>query len=101
MPGAVLPGEAIIRADVVDPAGDRVTLDGLRVPVGPDGETVMVIDTLPEKPLMLVSVRVELDDVPGGTFRALGLAKMLKSTTWTTTLTECVREPLVPVIVTV
>jgi len=96
-----LAGEEIVRTDDADPPGDKRTLDGLREVVGPEGETVAVMETLPERPLMLVIVRLELDAVPIGILREPGLAEMLKSTTCTVTWTECVREPLVAVMVTV
>ena len=74
-------GEEIMRFDDAEPAGVRETLDGLREAVGPDGETVTVMDILPERPFILVSVRLELDAVPAGMLREPGVAEMLKSST--------------------
>ena len=70
-----------VRTEVADPPEDRDTLDGLRDSVGPVGETVAVMETLPVSPLMLVRVILELEVLPGGTTSEPGLADMLKSTT--------------------
>ena len=57
--------------------------------------------TLPVKPLMLVKVNVDVPDAPIGIEREVGLEAMLKSMTFTATLTDRVILPLVPLIMTV
>jgi hypothetical protein len=57
--------------------------------------------TFPEKPLRLVKVNVDVPDDPIGIETEVGLAAMLKSMICTVTLTERVRLPLVPLILTV
>ncbi len=94
-------GEEIVRTEDPEPLGDRATVDGLRDGKGPEGETVTLRDKLPDNPLRLVSVMLELEDVPAGTDREPGLTEIAKSTTWTRTWTEWVNEPLVAVSVTV
>lgn len=56
--------------------------------------------TLPENPLKLVNVNVDVPDDPIGMDREVGLAAMLKSMMFTVTLTERVRLPLVPLTTT-
>lgn len=57
--------------------------------------------TLPEKPLKLVNVNVDVPDDPIRIEREVGLEATLKSMTFTATLTDRVRLPLVPLILTV
>ena len=59
----------------------NVTLVGLRVTVGPDGDIVAVSDTVPDRPLILARLTVEFTDVPGGVVWELGLVAIEKSTT--------------------
>ena len=81
MPGLRLLALVTVRTEVADPPEDKDTLDGLRDSVGPEGETVAVMETVPVSPLMLARVRVELEVLPGGTASEPGVAEMLKSTT--------------------
>jgi hypothetical protein len=53
--------------------------------------------TLQQKPLRLVRLIVAVEKEPSCTVRLLGLAPMVKSTTWIETVKECVRAPLVAV----
>ena len=69
--------------------------------VRPAGETVEVIATVPVKPLTGATVIVELAAAPARTVTLVGLAVTVKSLTVTVTVAECVRDPLVPVTVTV
>ncbi len=58
--------------------------------MGPVGDTPTLRATLPEKPLRLVSVIVEVPDDPCTILKVVGLEDMLKSgpTTVTVTVTE-------------
>ncbi len=94
-------GEETVRTDDPEPPGDNEIVDWLRDETGPDGEVVAVRDTLPDSPLTLVKIMLELEEVPGGVETELGVAKIVKSTTLTVTWTICEREPLVAVTVTV
>ena len=55
---------------------------------------------LPVKPLRLVNVSVDVPDDPTDMDREVGLADMLKSMMFTTTLTVRVKLPLVPLTTT-
>jgi hypothetical protein len=101
VPGAKLLVEEKVRVEVPVPELARTTVEGFTVSEGPDGDTVALIETLPDNPLMLVSVMVEFADVPGEAVSEPGLREIEKSTTCTITCIEWVRDPLVPVIVTV
>ncbi len=101
MPGVRLVVEEKARAEVPVPPPASTTVEGFTDSEGPDGDTVALSETLPDNPLMLDKVIVEFADVPGGAVSELGLAEIEKSTTCTTTCMEWVRDPLVPVIVTV
>ena len=59
MAGAVLTLTITFRVELPEPPTVRVTLGGLRLPVGPVGETVAASPTTPENPLTLESVTVE------------------------------------------
>ncbi len=50
----------IVRVEVADPPALNVTLVGLSVVVTPAGEEVAVSDTVPAKPLILVTVMVDV-----------------------------------------
>ncbi len=80
-------GEVTVRMEETEPPANRVMVDGFRDATGPDGETVAATDRVPVRPLMPVSVMVELDAVPAGMDKVLGLADIVKSTTWTVTCT--------------
>ena len=58
--------------------------------------------TVPVKPFRGAMLIVELPPTPALTLTLVGLGEMVKSDVWTETetLVECVREPLVPVTVT-
>ncbi len=73
----------------------KVTLVGLRVAVRPEGDAVDERETVPAKPFMLVRLILALVAAPVMTLMLVG-AEILKSTTFTATVTEWVREPLVP-----
>ena len=81
-------GENTVRVEDPDPPGERVTVDGLRESVGPEGEMIAARDRLPDSPLMLVKAMVELEEDPGGTDRDVELGEILKSTIWTVTWIE-------------
>ena len=53
--------------------------------------------TTPVNPLTPVIVIVDVPELPAFTVTVVGLAVMVKSTTWYVTVTECDRLPLVPV----
>ncbi len=74
-----------VRLDVPEPPADRATADGFKDIVGPEGDTVALRDTLPDRPLTLDRVMLEFAEVPGGAESVLGLADRVKSTTRTTT----------------
>ncbi len=81
-----------------------MTLVGLREADGPDGDTEAVRLTVPMKLLRLVRVIVEVEEEPAWKLKLAGLLEMLKSggtTTFTDTAMECVREPVVPIMLTV
>jgi len=74
---------------------------GVRVQDKPAGETDEVRATVPVNPFTGATVIVEVAAVPAGVVTAVGLAVTVKSVTVTVTVAEWVRDPLVPVTVTV
>ncbi len=76
-------------------------LVGFCATVKPLGELASVTVNVPENPLMLVNVIVELPELPTGTLTVPGEAETEKSITFTVRATACDRELEVPVIVTV
>ncbi len=56
--------EETVRVDDPDPPEDRTTLVGLREGASPEGETVAESATVPEKPLRLARLIVEVPDDP-------------------------------------
>ncbi len=90
-----------VRVEEPVPPDERLTLAGFRDPVGPDGERDVERLTVPAKPSRLARLTVDVAEAPGERVNEAGLAEMLKSTTMTVTADVCVREPLVPVTVTV
>jgi hypothetical protein len=78
-------------------------LEGVRVHVSPDGDTELVIVTVPVNPLTGATVIVELAAVPTLTLAVVGLAVTEKSGTATlyVTVAACDRVPVTPVTVTV
>jgi len=65
------------------------------------GVTCVARLRLPVKPLRLVNVSVDVPDDPTDMDREAGFADMLKSMMFTTTPTDLVKLPLVPVTTTV
>lgn len=92
--------EATVRVMVADPPCDIVTLTGFKEAVSPGIDTVVARVTVPEKPLTPAMVTVEFPLAPVSKMIDEGLAKMLKSTTFTVMVVEWERGPLVPVTVT-
>ena len=76
-------------------------LVGVRVHVRPAGETVEVKATVPVNPFTGATVIVEVTAVPELVATLVGLAVTVKSRMFTVTVAVWVREPLVPVTVTV
>jgi hypothetical protein len=77
------------------PKEDRATLFAENVQVIPEGPLTVRVTVL-LKPLSPVRVIVEFAGDPALSVRLVGLAKIVKSTTWNVTATTCVRGPLVP-----
>jgi hypothetical protein len=95
----------MFRMELPTPLEDRVTVDGLRLAKGPDGETSAERLIVPEKLSRLARLIVEVEDAPWVMVKDVGFADMPKSgvdwvATVTETLVEWFREPLVPVTVT-
>ena len=87
----------------VPPLGSD-TDDG-SVEVGPDGVIVDESATVPVKPFLLLTSIIDVPQLPCAMVRLVGLALMTKSgcgpeVTVIETVAACVREPLVPVTVT-
>jgi hypothetical protein len=83
-----------------------VTDVGLKLPVAPVGNPLTLKFTVPVKPAIALTVVVYVVPFPAVTVCEPGVAEMLKSgvgTAFTTSVTvvECVKLPLVPVIVIV
>ncbi len=80
-----------------------VMLVGLTEQVSPvAGETLVVRATVPVKPLTGATVIVDIALTPGVVLTVVGLAAIVKSTTWTVMVAVVWdRDPLVPVTVTV
>ena len=92
------------RIDVAEPPEVRVSVELLRVVLGPEGEIDVERLIVPLNPLRLVIVIVELSVEDRERVRDDGSAEMEKSgftATETDTVVECEREPLKPVTVTV
>lgn len=101
MPASV---ELTVKIDVAEPPELTLTLVGLREVVRPDGDDETVRDMVPVKLFRLVRVTVDVAEAPVCTETVVGLAAMLKSLavlTVTEIVTEWVRDPLVPVTITV
>ncbi len=87
MPEGVEEVVATVRVEVADVPEGTMTLAGLREGVGPDGETVAAKLTVPLKPLMLVTVMVDVPDEPLRNVREEGFDAIVKSgigAAWTT-----------------
>lgn len=105
MPIGALPA-VTFKVELPAPLDVRSTVDGFRLADGPDGNTMADRLIVPEKPLRLVILTVEVPEDPWVIVRDVGFAEMLKSgvdgvVTVTDTLVEWLREPFVPVTVTV
>jgi hypothetical protein len=61
------------------PSGGRTTKPGLIVTLGPDGDTVALSVTVPEKILKELAVMFEVIEFPGRTVRLFGFAESPKS----------------------
>ncbi len=95
--------ELTVRVEKPGPAGDINTGLRLKNAVRPEADTLRV--TEPAKPAKLVRVIVEVLEAPTLTISEIGVAKMVKSTTWKVMAAEVcdTGEPLVvavPVTVT-
>lgn len=89
-----------VRVEMPVPPEARVTLAELTEAERPDDDTLVVSATTPVKPLMLARVIVDVLDAPATTFILEGLAEIVKSTTFTATVTEWESDPLVLCTVT-
>jgi len=92
------------RIDVAEPPEVRVSVELLRVVLGPEGEIDVERLIVPLNPLRLVIVMVELSVEDRERVKDDGSAEMEKSgftATETDTVVEWEREPLEPVTVTV
>ena len=68
-----------MRVEEAEPPDVRVTDEGLREGWGPEGETVALKVTVPEKLLTLVSVMETVPDESWATVRDVGLEFIVKS----------------------
>jgi hypothetical protein len=99
------PAVVTFNVELPAPLEDRVTVDGLRLTEGPDGETRADRLIVPEKLLRLARLIVEVPEDPWVMVKDAGFAEILKSgvdggLTVTDTLAEWLRELLLPVTVT-
>ncbi len=90
--------------ELPEPPAVRVTLVGLRVAAEPEAGTTAVDSvTVPENPLRLPRLIVDVAEKPDRTVRTAELDEMLKSgasVTVTRMVAVWTRDPLVPVTVT-
>ncbi len=68
-----------VSVDAAEPPADRLIEVGLRDGCGPDGETATTRLTDPEKPFMLLNVRVAVADEPCVAVREVALGVIVKS----------------------
>ena len=68
-----------VNVDEAEPPADRLSEVGLRDGCGPDGETATTRFTDPEKPFMLLNVRVAVADEPCVAVREVALRVIVKS----------------------
>ena len=68
-----------VSLDEAEPPAVRLIEVGLRDGCGPDGETAAVRFTDPEKPFMLLNVRVAVADEPCVAVREVALGVIVKS----------------------
>jgi hypothetical protein len=90
----------MVNVELTEPDTGTITQLRLNETVRPEGETANDRLTLPEKPAMLVSVIVEVEEYPSVRVRLEGFADMEKACTRTAKTVEFVSVPLVPVTVT-
>jgi len=101
-PIGVLCAALTLSVEVLCPPGVRVTDELLSDVFGPGlEETAVERVTVPVNPFRLVTVITLVPDEPRGRLRDDGLMEMEKSDMMTRTERECVKDPLVPVTVTV
>ena len=101
VPGVV---ELTARVEVAGPSIVKVTAAGLKVTVGPDGETLAERVTPPAKPLRLLTVMLDAAVWPAIMTRVFRLVVMIKSgagVTVTVMVTKWASVPLMPVTVMV
>jgi hypothetical protein len=92
----------MVIVDVPEPPDVKETLVGFSVALIPvEGYIVSLNPSVPMNPFTLARVIVDAPEAPIGTLTLTGLAAIVKSVTFTITVTECTREPEVPVIVIV
>jgi len=65
--------------DVTVWLADKLRVTGLRLTVGPDGDTVLVRLTTSVNPFTLVTLRIDVVENPAASVMVLGLAVMAKS----------------------
>ena len=92
--------ELRVRVEALAPPEAKVTLVGFRDVLRPAGDAVEASETVPAKPLELASVIDAVVDTPATTVTLDG-AEIVKSTTFTATVTERETEPLVACIATI
>ena len=93
-----------VSIELAVPPPRRVMFNGLRLVVGPPIETNAVSRIVPAKLLMLVTLIVDWPEEPWAIVRLPGMADSVKSGapgTVTVMLTECDKEPLVPLTIMV
>ncbi len=78
----------------------RVRVDGLSVHVRPEGEMEEVRETMPDKPLTLAMVNVDVPLAEVTMVTLDGVTVIARSCTVKLTVVKCEREPLTAVIVT-
>src|SRR6266568_903049 len=96
VPLICVPVAVMVRVEVAVPPEVKETVVGFRVAVKPAGAFADSA-TLPEKPLRLLSVIVDVAEWLWERDIAVGLAETPKSTTLSVITTSRVREPLTPV----
>jgi len=94
--------EVTFRVELPAPFEVSVIVEGLRLVVGPVGETEAAMVTVPVNELRLVTVIVDFPEDPWRMLNEVGLAERLKSgagVTWYVTLVWEDRAPLVPITI--
>ncbi len=101
VPGGTLCMTRTVSVDVPVPPELSKTLLELKLSLGPVGEHTADSDTVPVNPFMLAKLMVTVPVIPGARLSEGTSVLRLKSETLTIIVTEWVKEPLVPVTVTV